>query len=524
MPARTVFSPSHSALDSIFAADTTYVIPAYQRPYSWQAIGKSDRNNQVNQMWDDLWAFFEENPDDKEYFLGSMVVIEKKRRSFEVIDGQQRLTTLSLLFASMRCFLRDLTDADPQTDNFRQQSVQRLEQLLFNRVGVGLVQELKVKIQRAAGYDFDAVLNAAIGCEPGVKSGDPKYLEVAERYFKNRDYFIERLRERFLSEGRFTLEDANRFNDFFTFVYTRVAIVMITTTDFDTAYVIFDTLNNRGLPLTGRDLLRNFLIQRLSEAGHPDPAGAWVALEDEYPLTEDFIGRWVESTKAAQQRYSAFNDMAGIYEDAFVDVPGKPKALAFYEALRKDLERYGMIVEPEQRIDSLAVRNRIKLIREMGNERYSANLLLALFRHHDYDGGENEAIVDFLAAYQRWMLSLLLTPAMRFSSAIVYQAIRELKEKNPEKAKAVFALSATLQEWLVELISGELYDNAAAKLLVAAYVWHEEVQHEDVVTQRSTTTARPSSTSSPRTRPRGRTGTATFPPNSGASSPTGWAT
>lgn len=485
MAPRTVFSPSHSALDNIFAAETTYIIPAYQRPYSWQALGKSDKNNQVNQMWEDLWSFFEENPDDKEYFLGSMVVIENKRRQFDVIDGQQRLTTLSLLFAAMRCFLRELSDVDPETEIFRKEAISRLEQLLFNRVGIGLVQEMKVRIQRASGYDFDAVLAAAIQCDKGVKVEDPRYREVANRYFENRNYFADRLREQFLAGGRFTVEVATRFNAFFTFLYTRVSIVLITTVDFETAYFIFETLNNRGLPLTGRDLLRNFIIKELAEAKHPDPGEAWVVLERDFALTEDFIGRWVESTKAAQQRTSAFNEMVSIYGDSFRDSPGKAKAVAFYEKLRRDLEYYSLIVEPETRISSLVVRNKVNLIYRMGNERYSTNLLLALFRHYEYDGEENDEIADFLTSYERWMLHVLLAPGVRFSNSNVYRAIRELKDKSPAKAKDAFALSGEQLQMLLDVLDGDMLENDTAKLLIAAYVWHEEVAHrDDVATQR----------------------------------------
>ena len=101
-----MFTPTHRSLDQIFEPGATYLVPAYQRPYSWESLGKSDQNNQVNRMWDDLWGFFEESPPDKEYFLGSMVIIARGLRTSEVIDGQQRLTTVSLLFAAMRCFLR----------------------------------------------------------------------------------------------------------------------------------------------------------------------------------------------------------------------------------------------------------------------------------------------------------------------------------------------------------------------------------------------------------------------------------
>ncbi|HNF97308.1 MAG TPA: DUF262 domain-containing protein, partial [Pseudomonadota bacterium] len=83
----TVFSPEHCPLDRLFAADTTYRIPAYQRPYSWQAGGRTERSRQVDQMWEDLWSFFEDNRTNaKEYFLGSMVIVEDKNalRNFEV--------------------------------------------------------------------------------------------------------------------------------------------------------------------------------------------------------------------------------------------------------------------------------------------------------------------------------------------------------------------------------------------------------------------------------------------------------
>jgi uncharacterized protein with ParB-like and HNH nuclease domain len=65
------FSPAEIAiLDLLYEA--SYIIPAYQRPYSWGSVGKSAVNDQVNQMWDDLLDAFEENPKEI-YFFGSMV-------------------------------------------------------------------------------------------------------------------------------------------------------------------------------------------------------------------------------------------------------------------------------------------------------------------------------------------------------------------------------------------------------------------------------------------------------------------
>lgn len=217
---------------------------------------------------------------------------------------------------------------------------------------------------------------------------------------------------------------------------------------------------------------------------HPDPTGAWVELEGDYPLSEDFIGRWVESTKATQQRYSAFNDMVALYRDSgmFVDLPGKPKVMAFYDALTEDLDRYRMIVDTSQ-VKSLILRHKIDFIRQAGNFRYGANLLLALFRHFKYEGDEHEAITEFLTAYQRWILSALLTPGLMFSNSNVYRAIAEIKIGNVKKAQVAFSLSDDDTRRLEGYIRGDIVDHDIAKLLVATYVWHEhgQIGMDDVV-------------------------------------------
>ena len=51
------FTSSHIVLNDLFARDIYYIIPDYQRPYSWESVGKSEKNNQVNVMWDDLVEF-----------------------------------------------------------------------------------------------------------------------------------------------------------------------------------------------------------------------------------------------------------------------------------------------------------------------------------------------------------------------------------------------------------------------------------------------------------------------------------
>ena len=87
-------SAKEYSLSKIFSADFEYHIPKYQRPYSWT-------EDEAAILFDDLYDFYELDNDDN-YFLGSIVLIKSDNKPYsEVIDGQQRLTTLSIFLAVM---------------------------------------------------------------------------------------------------------------------------------------------------------------------------------------------------------------------------------------------------------------------------------------------------------------------------------------------------------------------------------------------------------------------------------------
>ena len=169
-----LFTPDYKAFTDLLGNQINYVIPTYQRPYSWDCLGRSDKNNQVNVMWDDLIEYFESG-NTEPYFMGSMVMISTADREFEVIDGQQRLTSILLLFASIKCVMRDQTiRIEPsegrtleQYKAYFSEIIDEIERLIFNRnLRPGnFLPEKKVKIQRGIGFDFDSVLDAVMNCK-----------------------------------------------------------------------------------------------------------------------------------------------------------------------------------------------------------------------------------------------------------------------------------------------------------------------------------------------------------------------
>ena len=208
-------------IEKLFTNDVQYEIPRYQRPYSWEA-------EHAEQLIQDIYDNYEK--DEPEYFMGSIVCVKKENDIFEIIDGQQRLTTLTLIISQLSNL----------TSNLK----------LLNRI--------------LPTDDFD-------------DSGDPRLLvrsEEADIYeqsiLKSKKSFIPtnptKTQSLFLENHKIIglfLSEKNK-NDLVglaKFLLKKVFLVFITTNTFESSYRLFNVLNNRGLPLNDSDLLKNFLFE-----------------------------------------------------------------------------------------------------------------------------------------------------------------------------------------------------------------------------------------------------------------------
>lgn len=482
------FSPEQKVLNDLFGNDLTYEIPSYQRPYSWSARGKSDKDNQVNTMWSDLIEHFETKPDEI-YFMGSMVLVGgSTNRTFQVIDGQQRLTTLTLLFVAIKCMLDELKDGQIEKSNFAElksfvgNAQNNINSILFNKKLFGVVeQEKKVKIQSIAGFDYDEILKFALECgafkeiKNNCKTDEQKL--VSERYFANRNYFKYKLQNRFSEENNFTFKKAQELNNFIEFLKNKVTVIRILSPRFEVAYQIFEILNNRGLPLSNKDLFRNFIISELYKANVAEPEKKWLAL-DEYEFTPEFISRYVESKKARKQKYSAFNDLQEIYQNEFEDGFDKKKVENFYDDVEKYLIHFTNI--ETLNFENKKIRHRVEFLKNSGNGSNITNLLLALFCSTE---DENE-VINFLSNFELYVLRVLLVSSARFSSKEIFNAITNLNSGSFEDGLNIISLKTKedkfeLSEYL-ELPGNR--DNDLAKLLIARYLWAKDMDNPaDVV-------------------------------------------
>lgn len=278
-------SVSSYAVSELFNIEmgVVYVIPRYQREYAWGRY-------QWEAVLDDV---LENNPG---YFLGSIICINQSQdalaiQRLEVVDGQQRLTTLSLLFAAM---YQALKSQQIQLDEDQKNELTNLKRKLVLRGGDDQMRVIP-QVQNNNNADYRAIL-AEIGvvspCPAPARAGN-RQVYRAFRYFKDR---LARLGNRQGAPVTAVLELLDRIN--------KAALVKIEVASHADAYTLFESLNNRGMPLTAIDLIKNKLLAELEgkEPGKIDHYfGRWTALlgclGDDYRVHERFFRHYYNGLK-----------------------------------------------------------------------------------------------------------------------------------------------------------------------------------------------------------------------------------
>jgi Protein of unknown function DUF262/Protein of unknown function (DUF1524) len=255
-------------------------VPEWQRSYSWD-------KSQVETFWQDLLAFRDQYPDknvvDEEYFLGSIVLVVGGAKH-ELLDGQQRLATATILLAALRDGLRG-HKADAATRlqtkyiaDFDDQADTTSYVLTLNR------------------YDSD-FFRSEIQTEPSADWTRPKPTLRSHGLIRRaHEFFDERVAEhsKELGGGEEAFQWNLRICDV---LCNHMSVVAVTSTDEDNAAAVFETLNDRGIGLSTPDLLRNFLLRREDDEDDRNRiVTAWgtvLGIADEASVDEFLRHYWV---------------------------------------------------------------------------------------------------------------------------------------------------------------------------------------------------------------------------------------
>jgi len=240
------FNTANQTFRQLMGNGLSYCVPPFQRDYSWT-------EDEWDDLWQDMLALFDEGGEPAHY-MGYLVLQSSDNKRFDVIDGQQRLTTISIMILAALGHLKDLAtaDLDAEKNNKRRDNLQN------SYIGyvdpVSLVSRSKLELNRHNNRFYQTYLVPLDHLPQRGLNASEHQLRKAFVWFKDkaRSYAGHRMDS---GEGLVVFVDSLVDKLFFT---------VITVTDELNAFKVFETLNARGVRLSATDLLKNYLFSVIS--------------------------------------------------------------------------------------------------------------------------------------------------------------------------------------------------------------------------------------------------------------------
>lgn len=426
--------PSKATATELFEGRKHYVIPAYQRPYVW------NEEDQWAPLWDDIQRVAESHLVNSlrpvnSHFLGAVVFELLQAGSaalteLDVIDGQQRLTTLQVLLDAAQGVLHETG---------HEEEAERLEELILNKQVVyrGTPQRFKLWPSQANRAEF---VHAMDPSEPDP--GEPGQIQGAHDFFSEEaKRWISGLPD---SDGEIPPGTAGqRAEQLAETLASRLVVVAIDLTGDDDAQLIFETLNDRGTPLLKADLIKNWVFRHGQKIGADVDKWSrtlWEDFDTEWWREEITQGRLIRSRVdiflhywltmrlrdevKAELVFRTFVD----YATPFMGTPAT--AEGFLTELRADADTYRGFGQLDKQTPAGKFRTRI--IETMELAATTPIFLWAISPNHKLP--ENQIEIG-LAALESWVVRrTLLQMTSKDLNKLVVALLKALAPAEPERA------------------------------------------------------------------------------------------
>jgi len=423
-------------ISKILTEAICYEIPPYQRPYSWET-------ENVQQLLDDIWRAFER--EEPEYFIGSLITIEREKdKRYDVVDGQQRLTTLNLLFARLR---DHITDSKAKYD---------LGRRIVTRNELTDEEETPRLLPRTKDRAFFRrhVLEGIVIATEQLAELDAPKRHMAQN-LATIDEFLEP-------------RDEKQLKLFANFILSKVYVVFVNTNSLKSAYRLFNVLNARGLPLSNADLIKNTLFEQLGgQRNRADELeGRWIELEDVISIErlDTFFGHHRTSVTGARPTGTLYEEIQPLIRNT----QGGP--FTFLESIISSAQNYMRIIDAE--FSEAAVLRPLRALHRVSHDEWIPPLLAYL--NKPIPGLPNSEFVSLLEkiTMQSWIRRLGRSARL----TVYFQLISAIQAgRSADDVLQIFRSNAQNEEFL-DLLGREVYGMPFDKavLLRLEEAWQDE--------------------------------------------------
>ncbi|WGJ85501.1 DUF262 domain-containing HNH endonuclease family protein [Gordonia sp. SMJS1] len=418
-------------LRKIFSSDYEFTIPEYQRPYAW---GKE----QALQLLDDLEGALARDTDEP-YFLGSIVLVKAgSDPDAQVIDGQQRLTTLSILFA----VLRDLTENSKLAGELANVVVEPGEILAGTQAKPRLSLRKRDKQFFADHVQNESATKSLVGL-------DDAYLKTdAQKAIRDNTVAL---------RDRIALWSDDKRQRLATMLGIRTLLVVVSTPDLNSAHRIFSVMNARGLDLTPSDIFKSKVIGDVGDVSEHEVseyADKWE--QEEVDLGRDSFADLFGHVRMIFQKERATKVLLQEFDEQVLSkyLPGKGREFVD-EVLIPYSDAYEHLLAqnyPDD-VNWSPVNSWLRRLMQVDNDNWRAPALWALKEH----GNDPAYLAEFLRKLERLAASMLLRRVYATPRGSRYGELLKQLEKGDGLASGAFDLTAEEVGETRDRLSGRLY-------------------------------------------------------------------
>ncbi|MDU2201084.1 MAG: DUF262 domain-containing HNH endonuclease family protein [Terrisporobacter othiniensis] len=245
-------------LKKIFSEEFWFIVPQYQRLYVWQ-------EENIQELIDDLYYAFE-NKQNSEYFLGALVLkrtTEKEFREYEILDGQQRLTTLCMMMAVIRDLIK------------KPQYKYTLSQMIYQEEN----ELLKVPSRNRIKYNTRDKVKDFVK-DYIIANGSTRKRDLVN-YHEDTNISVSNMAKA-ISTMHTIFDNKENLEAFAVFLLNNVLFIYVSTDNTEDAFRLFTILNDRGIPLSNADILKSINIGEIGEEDLDEYSKHWEYLEEKY--------------------------------------------------------------------------------------------------------------------------------------------------------------------------------------------------------------------------------------------------
>ncbi|MFW8565351.1 DUF262 domain-containing protein [Orrella sp. 11846] len=356
------FNTSNNTFRQLLGNGLIYRVPPFQRDYSWT-------EDEWDDLWQDITALYEDEGEPAHY-MGYLVLQSSDNKRFDIIDGQQRITTISVMILAGLSYLKDLIAYDLDAEN----NQRRKEQFQNSYIGyvdpVSLIPRAKLELNRHNNKFYQTYLVPLEVLPQRNLNASEHQLRKAFHWFK------ERISQRFER----TTDSGQQFAAMLDSLVDKLFFTVITVTDELNAFKVFETLNARGVRLSATDLLKNYLFSVISSGELHDIEIR--ALEDRWERIVGLLGSesFPEFLRIYWNSRHRLVRKSDLFKTIRRHVTTREEAFSLVRELDYSAEVYAVLRDPMHRDWHLEEREALQQLL-MFNVRQPLAMLMTCYRH-----------------------------------------------------------------------------------------------------------------------------------------------